>query len=65
MESGARTAHRLTDGRTGSESTFVPAMNAKNEDDGYLLSYVFDPNKNASELVILNAKEMDGRDILI
>ncbi len=63
MESGERTAHHFTDGRTGSEPTFVPAMNAKDEDDGYLLSYVFDPNENESELVILNAKEMSDEPI--
>ena len=63
MQSGKRTCHRLKDGRTGSEATFVPATNGKDEDDGYLLSYVFDPAENASELVILNAKEMTDEPI--
>ena len=63
MESGSRSTYRFTDGRSGSEPTFVPAMNAKDEDDGYLLSYVFDPNENASELVILNAKEISDEPI--
>ena len=58
MQSGKRSSHHFQDGRTGSEASFVPAANAIDEDDGYLLSYVFDPAENASELVILNAKEM-------
>ena len=58
MVSGARTAHRFGDGRTGSEASFVPAANAASEDDGYLMSFVYDPAEDASELVILNAKEM-------
>lgn len=55
-----------------SEPRFVPAANAKSEDDGYLLTYVFDerqissdgrPLPNArSELWIIDAKNM--RDVL-
>ncbi len=58
METGQRTCHRLSDGRTGSEANFVPAANAKDEDDGYLMSFIFDPSEGKSELVIMNAKEM-------
>ncbi|MEP3050843.1 MAG: carotenoid oxygenase family protein [Erythrobacter sp.] len=58
METGQRTCHRLKDGRTGSEASFVPAGNAKDQDDGYLMSFVYDPGADASELVIINAKEM-------
>ncbi len=58
METGQRTCHRLSGGRTGSEASFIPAQNAKDEDDGYLISFVFDPSKGLSELVIMNAKEM-------
>jgi carotenoid cleavage dioxygenase len=58
MASGKRTAHRLSDGRTGSEAVFIPSASARDEDDGYLMSFVYDPNEDASELVILNAKEI-------
>ncbi|MEL7189807.1 MAG: carotenoid oxygenase family protein [Pseudomonadota bacterium] len=57
-KSGARQSHMLQDGRQGSEARFVPAAGAQSEDDGYLLSYVFDPSTNASELVILNAAQL-------
>ena len=58
LSSGSRTCHRLAQGRTGSEASFVPAANGVDEDDGYLLSFVHDVAENTSELVILNAKQM-------
>jgi len=63
METGERTGHRLKEGRTGSEAIFVPTNDPKSEDDGYLMTYVFDPSENASELVILNAKDMEDEPI--
>ena len=58
METGSLSAHRLSDGSTGSEAVFVPAANGTDEHDGYLINFVYDPSDNASELVIFNAKEM-------
>ena len=55
LHTGSRTSHRLTGGRTGSEAVFVPAAGATSEDDGYLMSYVYDPAENKSELVIMDA----------
>ncbi|WP_337660945.1 carotenoid oxygenase family protein [Erythrobacter sp. Alg231-14] len=63
METGASTCHRLKDGRTGSEAIFIPANDPKSEDDGYLMTYVYDPSEKLSELVILNAKEMSDNPI--
>jgi carotenoid cleavage dioxygenase len=58
MASGARSSHQLGEGRTGSEASFVPAANAADEDDGYLMSFVYDASSETSELVILDAKRM-------
>lgn len=58
LNSGARTSHMLTNGRTGSEAVFVPAAGATSEDDGYLMSYVYDPADDKSELLILDASNM-------
>lgn len=58
VETGERTCHRLTNGRTGSEASFVPAVGGQDEDDGYLMSFVYDPTDETSELIILNAKDM-------
>jgi carotenoid cleavage dioxygenase len=58
MHTGSRTSHRLTGGRKGSEAVFVPASGGTSEDDGYLMSFVYDPSVNKSELVILDASNM-------
>lgn len=58
LSTGSSSCHRLADGRTGSEASFVPSARCVDEDDGYLVSFVHDRASNTSELVILNANEM-------
>lgn len=58
MLTGAKTSHRLSDGRKGGEAVFVPAAGGSAEDDGYLMSFVYDPNADKSELVILDASNL-------
>lgn len=45
-------------GRVPSEAIFVPAANAVNEDDGWLLSFVYEPRRDASDLVIVDASRL-------
>lgn len=40
---------------------FVPRRGARDEDDGYVLSYVNDPDRGATDLVILSAQNFGGR----
>ena len=58
MQSGTSEAHQLQNGRVGGEPVFVPAAGASAEDDGYLLSFVYDPAENKSELVIIDASNV-------
>jgi carotenoid cleavage dioxygenase len=53
---GTAEAYRLGPGRIGSEAPFAPRVGAREEDDGYLVSFVIDAHTNASEVVILVAK---------
>lgn len=46
-------------GRWGSEAPFAPRPNPKAEDDGYLISFVYDANTDRSEAVVLDAAGMD------
>ncbi|HTO56525.1 MAG TPA: carotenoid oxygenase family protein, partial [Pseudomonadales bacterium] len=39
------------------EPYFVPREGASAEDDGYLLTFVFDESARASELVVLDARD--------
>jgi carotenoid cleavage dioxygenase-like enzyme len=47
-------------GRLGGEPVFAAAADGENEDDGYLMTYVYDADTNASELVIMDAASMDS-----
>lgn len=58
MHTGELTRHDLGAGRHGAEAYFVPRSGATGEDDGYLLSYVYDGERAASELLILDARDM-------
>jgi carotenoid cleavage dioxygenase-like enzyme len=52
---GVSQVHDMPDGRVPSEAIFVPARDGRAEDEGWLLSFVFDPGRDASDLVIIDA----------
>lgn len=57
IETGARATHQLAPGRLGSEAVFVPAADATSEDDGYVMTFVYDSATDTSELAILDASQ--------
>ena len=59
LVTGERKAHNLKTGRTGAEASFIPKENAKSEDDGYLMSFVHDPEDDKSELIISDAQNIE------
>lgn len=61
LETGAVTRHELGAGRHTAEPYFVPREHPAAEDDGYLLSYVFDAERGASELLVLDARDVAAR----
>jgi carotenoid cleavage dioxygenase len=42
------------------EAAFVPAEHGTAEDDGYLLTFVHDPERGASDLLVLSAQDFTG-----
>ena len=52
--------HAFGRNRFGGEAVFAARPNAKAEDDGWLLTYVYDAEREASELLILDAQNIDG-----
>jgi carotenoid cleavage dioxygenase-like enzyme len=58
-ESGKRSEIKLGKGRVGGEPVFAPSDNPKNEDDGYLMTYVYDASLDTSSFVIMDAATMD------
>ena len=58
LKAGTSTEHAMGAGRQSAEPVFIPRDGATAEDDGYLMTYVFDGNKNTSDLVILDAQDL-------
>ncbi|HEX9259294.1 MAG TPA: carotenoid oxygenase family protein [Acidimicrobiales bacterium] len=57
-DTGERSEIVVGKGRLPGEPVFVPADGAKAEDDGYLMTYVYDASTDSSELVIMDASTM-------
>ncbi len=53
---GGSVAHEFGPGRMPGEGVFVPAGDRAGEDEGYVLAYVYDAARDASDLVILDAR---------
>lgn len=47
-------------GRSANEGLFVPRPDGTDEDDGWVLTYVYDAATEGSELVVLDASAIDG-----
>ncbi|MER7349794.1 carotenoid oxygenase family protein [Streptomyces aurantiacus] len=58
---GTRQVHRFPKGAAASEPVFVPRRGARDEDDGYIVAYVNDPDRGATDLVVLSAQDFTGR----
>jgi len=57
-QTGSRTSIELGKGRVSGEAVFVASAAAKSEDDGYLMTYVYDAASDTSEFVIFDALTM-------
>ncbi|CAN5568673.1 carotenoid oxygenase family protein [soil metagenome] len=58
--SGETIEHSFGEGRATMEPVFVAKANAKSEDEGWLLSYVYDQNTDRTDVVILDAQDFSG-----
>ena len=56
-QTGRCDAQWLGEHRYGSEAPFAPRPNAQSEDDGYLVSFVYDARENRSEVVVFDAHD--------
>jgi carotenoid cleavage dioxygenase-like enzyme len=55
---GAAETHWFGEGRWGSEAPFAPRPDASAEDDGYVVSYVYDEREGRSEVEVLDASDV-------
>jgi carotenoid cleavage dioxygenase-like enzyme len=62
-ETGAHTALELGRGRMPGEAVFAPSADGHGEDDGYLMTFVYDAGTDSSQFVVLDAATMDDEPI--
>ena len=58
LTTGASSRHDFGPGRFSGEPVFVPAADAREEEDGWLMAFVYDAARDASDFVILDARDM-------
>ncbi len=63
LETGRREQVSVGKGRLPGESSFVPKENPTSEDDGYLMTFVYDANVDASEFVVYDAASMSDEPV--
>ena len=59
MKTGTSTTFEFGPGYQGAEPFFIPRQSARSEDDGFLMTYVFDQARQASDLFIIDALDLD------
>jgi carotenoid cleavage oxygenase len=60
LERGTTEVHDYGTGRASGELVFVPRSDDAAEDDGWLLSFVYDATTDRSDLVVLHAQDFTG-----
>lgn len=59
LEQGGKfETHNFGPRRYGGEAVFVPRADPQSEDDGYLLIMVYDVDRGATDLVVLDAQRV-------
>ncbi len=62
-ETGVRSDINLGRGQMCGEPVFAPAENGQTEDAGYLMTYVYDGEADASRFIIMDAASMDNEPV--
>jgi carotenoid cleavage dioxygenase len=63
LAAGTAQAHEFGPGATTGEAVFAPAAPQAAEDDGYVMAFVQDPDRGATDLVILGARDFAGEPV--
>jgi carotenoid cleavage dioxygenase-like enzyme len=63
LRAGSSAVHDFGAGRVPAEPVFVPASDSAGEDEGWLLTYVYDTARDGSDLVILDAADVAGKPV--
>ncbi len=60
VDTGTESVHQLADGMRMGEAVFVPASESAAEDEGWLMGFTYDEQGDTSELVIVDAQNMES-----
>ena len=60
-DNGALETHDYGENRYTSEALFAPKTDAKQDDDGYMLSFVYDATTHLTEVIILDAQNLGNQ----
>jgi carotenoid cleavage dioxygenase len=60
LRAGTVEQHDFANGGRPGEFVFVPGEGATSEDDGYLMGFVYDPTRDSSDFVVLDAHDVAG-----
>jgi carotenoid cleavage dioxygenase len=63
LDAGTTTVRHLGAGQHAGEAVFVPASETSGEDEGWLLSVVYDEGRDSSELLIVDATDFTGPEV--
>ena len=63
LERGTTEIHDFGPGQMTLEPAFVKKAGAVAEDEGWIMSYVYDSERNLSDVVILDAQDFDGEQV--
>jgi carotenoid cleavage dioxygenase len=63
LRTGRLERHSEGEGRAFMEPVFVPRQADAGEDDGYVMAYVYDQNRNGSDVVILHAQDFEAEPV--
>jgi carotenoid cleavage dioxygenase-like enzyme len=64
-DDGSAVVHDFGTGRVPGEAVFVPASDDGGEDDGWLLTYVYDEGRDGSDCVILDARDLTAAPLAV
>ena len=65
LDLGVSEVHDYGTGRVSLEPVFVPAHDNAAEDEGWIMSYVYDATTDSSDVVILNAQDFTGEPVAV
>ncbi|MEA5551279.1 carotenoid oxygenase family protein [Anabaena cylindrica UHCC 0172] len=63
FSNGKSQTHEFGQGRYGGEAVFAPRLHATTEDDGWLITFIYDQNSETSELIVINAQDVTSEPV--